>query len=256
MCFHRYLISKISFFSRSNGDINGYVVFYTDDKRKPDREWVVEAVIGDQTSTEIGPLQPNTKYYFKVHARNSKGYGPNSLTVNYRTRGVGAGGALISSDTAVGGGTTTDSGIPAEVQYAIFAAGGVIVIVAVIFGLVMCRRGSRAAQEAVASRDKSYMKGETGSQREKLNPPPPDLWINHDQLELKSMDSNPEDMRERASLARSTPVDIRGSTSTIDRSRFIAPYSGLNNIYVCFPFQNLQKNKIVFIFFVFLILFY
>ena len=241
MCFHRYLISKISFFSRSNGDINGYVVFYTDDKRKPDREWVVEAVIGDQTSTEIGPLQPNTKYYFKVHARNSKGYGPNSLTVNYRTRGVGAGGALISSDTAVGGGTTTDSGIPAEVQYAIFAAGGVIVIVAVIFGLVMCRRGSRAAQEAVASRDKSYMKGETGSQREKLNPPPPDLWINHDQLELKSMDSNPEDMRERASLARSTPVDIRGSTSTIDRSRFIAPYSGLNNIFSCFPLQNHQK---------------
>ena len=39
--------------------------------------------------------------------------------------------------------------------------------------------------------------------------------------------------RERCSLARSTPVgyadtvpDLRGSTSTIDRSRFITPYSG------------------------------
>ena len=180
--------------------------------------------MGDKTSMEIGPLNPNTKYYFKIHARNSKGYGPNSLTVSYRTRGAGSGGALISSGDR---GATTDSGIPAEVQYAIFAAGGVIVIVAVIFGLVMCQRGNRAANEAVA-RDKPYMKGETGSERGKLNPPPPDLWINHDRLELKSMDSNPED-RDRSSLARSTPMDMEiiGSTSTIDRSRYIATsYTG------------------------------
>ena len=224
-------------------------------------------MIGDITSTEIGPLQPNVKYYFKIHARNSKGYGPNSQVVSYRTRTAGAGGALTSAETvATGGGVAAggnsgknDSGIPAEVQYAIFAAGGVIVIVAVVFGLVMCRRGSRAAaaardpSRAGGRGDKSYMKGESGAQREKLNPPPPDLWINHDQLELKSMDSNPDDRGgggdhgaagavavAGSSLARSTPVDLHGSTSTIDRSRFIAPYSGWN--FVAKLFVDREKQ--------------
>ena len=61
---------------RPNGRINGYVIFYTVDKRKEDREWVVEGVVGDKTSTVIKQLDPKTKYYFKIQARNSKGYGP------------------------------------------------------------------------------------------------------------------------------------------------------------------------------------
>ena len=73
---------------------------------------------------------------------------------------------------------------------------------------------------------KPYLKGEQGTLREKLNPPPPDLWINHDQLELKSIDSNQEDTGRGSSLMRSTPIDLRGSSSTLDRSRYIAPYSG------------------------------
>ena len=178
---------------------------------------MVEGVVGDKTSTEIRSLDPDTKYYFKIQARNSKGYGPHSPVVMFRTRNGGLGG---------GSGAQVHGGIPPVVQYAIFATGGVIVIVAVIFGLVMCRRGSRAAA-AAEERNKPYMKGETGPTREKLNPPPPDLWINHDQLELKSLDSNQEEGVGRApSIARSTPIDVRGSTSTLDRSRYIQPYSG------------------------------
>jgi len=203
---------------RTNGRINGYVVFYTVDKRKQDREWVVEGVVGDKTSTEIRSLDPDTKYYFKIQARNSKGYGPHSPVTVFRTRS--SGGGLSAGNNA----QVLQAGIPPVVQYSIFAAGGVIVIVAVIFGLVMCRRGSRAAA-AAEERNKPYMKGESGPTREKLNPPPPDLWINHDQLELKSMDSNHEEGRQ-PSLPRSTPIDVRGSTSTLDRSRYIQPYSG------------------------------
>ena len=206
---------------RTNGRINGYVIFYTEDKRKQDREWVVEGVIGDKTSTEIRQLDPETKYYFKIQARNSKGYGPHSAVVMYRTKS-GEIGTVASSD----------GGIPPAVQYSIFATGGVIVIVAVIFGLIMCRRGSRAAE---MERNKPYMKGESGAGREKLNPPPPDLWINHDQLELKSMNSNQEEGVRAPSLPRSTPVDIRGSSSTLDRSRYIAPYSGRTLLHNTIP---------------------
>jgi len=200
---------------KPNGRINGYVIFYTVDKRKEDREWVVEGVVGDKTATEIEQLDPSTKYYFKIQARNSKGYGPLSPVVMFRTKS----GAVAATSQAQGG-------IPPLVQYAIFATGGVVVLVAIIFGLVMCRRGSAPPPD---TRHKPYMKGENGTLREKLNPPPPDLWINHDQLELKSMDSNQDDTGRGSSLPRSTPIDHRGSTSTLDRSRYIAPYSGTDS---------------------------
>ena len=64
-------------------------------------------------------------------------------------------------------------------------------------------------------------------QREKLNPPPPDLWIGHDQLELKAMDG---DETGETTLSRSTP-DYR-SASSMDRSRnYIIPYSGKYTVY-------------------------
>ena len=211
---------------RNNGRINGYVVFYTVDKRKDDREWVVEGVVGDKTSADITQLDPDTKYYFKIQARNSKGYGPVSNIIQYRTK-TGAVTATSQSGASHDGG----SGIPANVQYAIFAAGGVIVLAAVVFGLVMCRRGSQMAAQSDERHNKHYHKGENGTLREKLNPPPPDLWINHDQLELKSIDSNQDDTGRGSSLMRSTPIDIRGSSSTLDRSRYIAPYSGKTEYY-------------------------
>merc|ERR1719461_1516312 len=119
------------------------------------------------------------------------------------------------------------SGIPPNAQYAIFATGGVIVLAAVIFGLVMCRRGARMAPPEGDRANKPYLKGENGTLREKLNPPPPDLWINHDQLELKSIDSAQDDPGRGSSLLRSTPIDLHGSSSTLDRSRYIAPYSAV-----------------------------
>jgi len=223
---------------RPNGRINGYVIFYTVDKRKQDREWVVEGVVGDKTAAEIRSLEPDTKYYFKIQARNSKGYGPQSPVVTYKTKSSsGSGGSFTSGGELMAtnsGGAA--GGIPPGVQYAVFATGGAIVLLAVIFGLVMCRRGNRALSAAAAALEddrttKPYLKHEkNASLREKLNPPPPDLWINHDQLELRSLASNQGEEGggggRAPSLPRSTPVDHRGSTSTLDRSRYITPYSG------------------------------
>ncbi len=63
----------------------GYLVFYTTDNTQRDRDWVVEGVLGDKLSTTIRELTSETTYYFKVQARNSKGYGPMSPTVIFRT---------------------------------------------------------------------------------------------------------------------------------------------------------------------------
>ena len=155
---------------RPNGQINGYVIFYTEDRRREDREWVVEGVVGAGTHQQVAGLQVNfilnskfticivllqagTRYYFKMQARNSQGYGPLSAVVSHRTR---AGGVLLPSSAGGGpGGGAAHPGIPPTVQYAIFAAGGCIVLAAIVFGLVMCRRGARAAE--AAARPKPYM---------------------------------------------------------------------------------------------------
>ena len=72
---------------------------------------------------------------------------------------------------------------------------------------------------------KNYLKTDGGtSTREKLNPPPPDLWIGHDQLELKGIDG---DETVDTTLARSNSPDYR-SASSMDRTRNygVLAYSG------------------------------
>ena len=90
-----------------------------------------------------------------------------------------------------------------------------------------------------ADRNKAYLGGELGQQREKLNPssaspgaggmgatgPPPDLWIGHvDQLELKAMDDGDE----------TGETSIRSASSMAERSRqFGLPYSGKKTPLIC-----------------------
>lgn len=64
---------------------SGYVIFYTTDNTQKERDWVVEGVVGDKMTTSIRGLTPNTTYYFKIQARNNKGYGPLSSMVVFRT---------------------------------------------------------------------------------------------------------------------------------------------------------------------------
>ncbi len=72
-------------------------------------------------------------------------------------------------------------------------------------------------------------------QKERLNPPgaPAELWLGHDQLELKALEEDADETGD-TSIARSTPtVDYR-SASSMDRSRnYIMPYSGQFGIVFC-----------------------
>ena len=69
-----------------NGQITGYVIFYSTDESKPDREWSVEALIGDKMTQVLKGLVPDTLYFFKMQARNEKGFGPISAPVSFRTQ--------------------------------------------------------------------------------------------------------------------------------------------------------------------------
>ena len=69
----------------SNGQISGYMIYYSTDDTRPEREWAVQAEQGDKMSATIRGLAPDTKYFFKIQSRTAKGSGPVSTPVSYRT---------------------------------------------------------------------------------------------------------------------------------------------------------------------------
>lgn len=68
-----------------NGQITGYVIFYTTDNTQQDRDWAVKVIVGDKLNTVLTGMQPAALYYFKMQARNNIGYGPFSAETTFRT---------------------------------------------------------------------------------------------------------------------------------------------------------------------------
>ncbi|CAI4226532.1 unnamed protein product [Auanema sp. JU1783] len=67
----------------ANGEIEEYLIFYTDKVSAPDKNWTTTYVRGDRLSYHPSNLLPRTVYYFKIQARNEKGYGPFSPIESY-----------------------------------------------------------------------------------------------------------------------------------------------------------------------------
>lgn len=63
----------------------GYIIYYSTDVNTQVHDWVVEPVMGNRLTHQIQELTLDTVYYFKIQARNSKGMGPFSDTVHFRT---------------------------------------------------------------------------------------------------------------------------------------------------------------------------
>ena len=143
-----------------------------------------------------------------------------------------------------GGGNEGNNVISPLVLYVIFGVGAAVIIAVVVAAVVSlrCRTPDPRTHDRGERGNKPYLQPSHPSsvstdrdQREKLNPPPPDLWIGHDQLELKAMDG---DETGETTLSRSTP-DYR-SASSMDRSRnYIIPYSGK-----CMT-SNVKRNPIL-----------
>lgn len=68
-----------------NGQITGYVIFYSTDNKQDDRDWAVKVIVGDKLNAVISNVQPASMYFFKIQARNNKGYGPLSGEVSFKT---------------------------------------------------------------------------------------------------------------------------------------------------------------------------
>lgn len=63
----------------------GYIIYYSTDVNAEIHDWVIEPVVGNRLTHQIQELTLDTPYYFKIQARNSKGMGPMSEAVQFRT---------------------------------------------------------------------------------------------------------------------------------------------------------------------------
>uniref|UniRef100_A0A8C3SIM1 Neogenin n=1 Tax=Chelydra serpentina TaxID=8475 RepID=A0A8C3SIM1_CHESE len=193
--------------SEANGKITGYIIYYSTDVNAEIHDWVIEPVVGNRLTHQIQELTLDTPYYFKIQARNSKGMGPMSEAVQFRTpkgkvsslgsAGKGSRPLDIGPDYKPPmSGSNSPHGSPtspldSNMLLVIIVSVGVITIVIVVIVAVFCTRRTTSHQK----KKRAACKSVNGSHKYKGNSKdvkPPDLWIHHERLELKPIDKSPD----------------------------------------------------------------
>ncbi|XP_055311866.1 neogenin isoform X2 [Sitodiplosis mosellana] len=213
----------------NNGHISGYLVYYTTDSSSRDRDWSVEPVNTD-TSLKIKNLKQNTMYYFKVQTQNVNRaqQGTFSAMISYKTGNL----VSLSSPTNQNPNMNEDLKMPSSGglasliinEYLIYIIAGVMVITLLIsikVVMILCRRKPQGTPDG----KHIYNKG-TSNQ-------PPDLWIHHDQMELKNVEKNPTNDGASSSGAMTLPrtgheyeTDLSHThiTNSLDKRQYVPGY--------------------------------
>ncbi|KAG7477137.1 hypothetical protein MATL_G00090940 [Megalops atlanticus] len=193
----------------ANGRITGYILFYTLDKNMPIDDWVMEPITGDRLTHQVMDLNLDTVYYFRIQAKNSKGVGPLSEPVLFRTSKEqpdkmandqgrhGDGGYWPSDNNLIDRsslneppigqirpphGSVTPQKNSNLLVIIVVSVGAVTVVVVVIVALICTRRSSAQQRKKRATHSAGKRKGSQKDLR------PPDLWIHHEEMELKNIE--------------------------------------------------------------------
>uniref|UniRef100_A0AAR2M124 DCC netrin 1 receptor n=1 Tax=Pygocentrus nattereri TaxID=42514 RepID=A0AAR2M124_PYGNA len=174
----------------ANGRITGYIVYYTLDKNMPIDDWVMEPISGDRLTHQVMDLNLDTVYYFRIQAKNAKGVGPLSDPVQYRTSkgNKGSSTALPSLGPPIGQmrpphGSVTPQKNSNLLVIIVVSVGAVTIVVVVIVALICTRRTSAQQRNHCCEIPGSHKL--KGSQKDLR---PPDLWIHHEEMELKNIE--------------------------------------------------------------------
>ncbi|XP_029316804.1 neogenin 1a isoform X4 [Cottoperca gobio] len=213
--------------SEANGKITGYIIYYSTDVNAEVHDWVIEPVVGNRLTHQIQELTLDTTYYFKIQARNSKGMGPMSEAVHFRTPKTsnlplkpGPSGNQHPQDpgTAIGKSGVEGNGDGHILVIVIIISVGAFTIIVVVVGAFLCTRRTTSHQK----KKRAASKSSNGSHKYKGNSKdlkPPDLWIHHERLELKPMDKSPDPnpVMTETPIPR-TSQDITPADSSLDNN--------------------------------------
>ncbi|XP_016418487.1 neogenin 1a [Sinocyclocheilus rhinocerous] len=195
--------------SEANGKITGYIIYYSTDVNAEVHDWVIEPVVGNRLTHQIQDLTLDTTYYFKIQARNSKGMGPMSDAVQFRTPKAESSDKMANDQApgilvkpgrpsvqeqgfgSVGKADMSGTGDNHILVIVIIVSVGAFTIILVVVGAFLCTRRTTTQQK----KKRAACKSANGSHKYKGNSKdlkPPDLWIHHERLELKPIDKSPE----------------------------------------------------------------
>ncbi|VDM41037.1 unnamed protein product [Toxocara canis] len=152
-----------------NGEIEEYLIYYSDRADLPDKDWILDGVKGDRLSITLTNLLPRTTYFFKMQARNVKGYGPLSPVLQYVP---GAPPPRLFQSAESSKETLSTSVILANPLYAAVGVASLLLLVLLVVITAWCMK-SKNTKSASAS---GYVAGRKSTADGKG---PPDLWINH-----------------------------------------------------------------------------
>uniref|UniRef100_A0A2I3HA83 Netrin receptor DCC n=1 Tax=Nomascus leucogenys TaxID=61853 RepID=A0A2I3HA83_NOMLE len=194
----------------ANGKITAYILFYTLDKNIPIDDWIMETISGDRLTHQIMDLNLDTMYYFRIQARNSKGVGPLSDPILFRTLKVehpdkmandqgrhGDGGYWPVDTNLIDRSTLNEPPIGqmhpphgsvtpqknSNLLVIIVVTVGVITVLVVVIVAVICTRRSSAQQRKKRA---THSAGKRKGSQKDLRPP--DLWIHHEEMEMKNIE--------------------------------------------------------------------
>ncbi|KAF0761702.1 neogenin isoform X1 [Aphis craccivora] len=219
----------------SNGQIIAYLILYTTDDTSSDTEWITETVEGELMSYSIKGLTPSTNYFFKIQAKNSVGYGPFSPTISIKTL---PGGIPNNDGTSLKDGK---SGINNTTILYILIACCLLLISCIGIGIALlcCKQNKPLRNRS----KKGYIKGSTGYNAKGVaqspSIKPPDLWIHHDQMELKSMEKSSQGSLDTSSGCgqgssntydgpdtRVTIHHVPQTTNSLEKNNYVSSYVG------------------------------
>ncbi|XP_029426916.1 netrin receptor DCC [Rhinatrema bivittatum] len=194
----------------ANGKITTYILFYTLDKNTPIDDWVMESISGDRLTHQIMDLNLDAVYYFRIQARNTKGTGPLSEPIPYRTPKVEHPDKMANDQGRHGDGVywPVDTNLidrsslneppigqihpphgsvtpqkNSNLLVIIVVTVGVLTVVVVVIVAVICtRRSSEQQRKKRATHSAGKRKGSQKDLR------PPDLWIHHEEMEMKNIE--------------------------------------------------------------------
>ncbi|PIO77035.1 hypothetical protein TELCIR_00867 [Teladorsagia circumcincta] len=137
-----------------------------------DKDWKIHYVHGDKLSHEIRNLLPKTTYYFKIQARNEKGYGPLSPVQTLEPFGSGSRPTGVVAPPSGKGSSLRWNDLLAlltsnPMYIAIVVAFAVLVLLCIVL-IMVC-----------AFRRNSKNSGYTAGKKASVQQQGADLWIDH-----------------------------------------------------------------------------
>ncbi|XP_035382617.1 netrin receptor DCC isoform X2 [Electrophorus electricus] len=221
----------------ANGKITGYIVYYTLDKSMPIDDWVMESISGDRLTHQVMDLNLDTIYYFRIQAKNAKGVGPLSDPVEHRTTKVehpdkmandqgrhGDSGYWPSDNNLIDRsslneppigqirpphGSVTPQKNSNLLVVIVVSVGAVTIVVVAIVALICTRRSSAQQRKKRATHSAGKRKGSQKDLR------PPDLWIHHEEMELKNIEKPPSS----APSGRESPIQSCQEIAPVSHSQ-------------------------------------